>query len=201
MQHSVILKQSIHNKMASAESLKDLLIDELKDLYSAEQQLVKALPKMAKAASNAELKNGFTEHLEQTKGHVSRLEEAFSSLGEKARAKTCKAMQGLVEEGSEAIDLDGPEAVRDACLIGAAQRVEHYEIAAYGTVKAFASTIGETEVADLLNQTLREESETDKKLSTLAKSVNKEANSGGREAEDDSEANSVSVGSNGRSRR
>ncbi len=167
--------------MASVESLKDLLIDELKDLYSAEQQLVKALPKMAKAASNQDLKNGFTEHLEQTKGHVERLAEAFSSLGEKAKAKTCKAMQGLVEEGSEAIDLDAPDAVRDACLIGAAQRVEHYEIAAYGTVRAFASTIGEEEIANLLEETLNEETEADKKLTTLAELVNQKANSGGDE--------------------
>jgi ferritin-like metal-binding protein YciE len=164
--------------MASVESLKDLLIDELQDLYSAEQQLVKALPKMAKAASNQDLKNGFNEHLEQTKGHVERLEQAFSSLGEKARAKTCKAMQGLVEEGSEAIDLDGPDAVRDACLIGAAQRVEHYEIAAYGTVRAFAATIGEQNIADLLEETLNEEADTDAKLTSLAESVNQEANSG-----------------------
>jgi ferritin-like metal-binding protein YciE len=184
--------------MASAASLKDLLIDELKDLYSAEQQLVKALPKMAKAASNPKLKNGFNEHLEQTKGHVARLEEAFSSLGEKARSKTCKAMRGLVEEGAEAIDLDGPEAVRDACLIGAAQRVEHYEIAAYGTVRAFASTIGEQEVADLMGETLREEAETDKKLTTLAGSVNQDAN--GRNGETDGEPGKVSNSSASKSR-
>ncbi len=165
--------------MDTIESLKDLLIDELKDLYSAEQQLVKALPKMAKAASNQNLKDGFTEHLEQTKGHVQRLEEAFGSLGEKARTKTCKAMQGLIEEGSEAIGLSAPDAIRDACLIGAAQRVEHYEIAAYGTARAFATQVGEEEVARLLGETLREEAETDKKLTTLAGSVNQEANSGG----------------------
>jgi ferritin-like metal-binding protein YciE len=187
--------------MSSVASLKELLIDELKDLYSAEQQLVKALPKMAKAASNSELKEGFTEHLEQTKGHVARLEEAFNSLGEKARAKTCKAMQGLVEEGSEAIDLDAPDAVRDACLIGAAQRVEHYEIAAYGTVRAFASTIGEQEIADLLEETLNEETETDQKLSTLAESVNQEANSGGSDDRDESNASAASESSKVRSRR
>lgn len=184
--------------MASVESLKDLLIDELKDLYSAEQQLVKALPKMAKAASNPDLKNGFTEHLEQTKGHVERLEEAFSSLGETAKAKTCKAMQGLIEEGSEAIDLDAPDAVRDACLIGAAQRVEHYEIAAYGTVRAFASTIGKEDIANLLEETLNEESETDKKLTTLGESVNQEANSDGDEAAGDSAA---TTGNKARGRR
>jgi ferritin-like metal-binding protein YciE len=164
--------------MASIDSLKELLIDELKDLYSAELQLVKALPKMAKAASNQDLKEGFTEHLEQTKGHVQRLEEVFGLLGEKARAKTCKAMEGLIEEGSEAIELDGPAAVRDACLIGAAQRVEHYEIAAYGTVRAFATAVGEEQIANLLEETLNEEAETDKKLTSLSEGINQEANSG-----------------------
>src|SRR4051812_13690535 len=146
--------------MPAVESLKDLLVDELKDLYSAEKQLLKALPKMAKAASNEELKNGFTTHLEETKGHVERLEQAFEKLGETAKAKTCKAMQGLVEEGTEAIELDAPDAIRDACLIGAAQRVEHYEIAAYGTVRSLAAKIGEDEVADLLQETLDEEGAT-----------------------------------------
>jgi ferritin-like metal-binding protein YciE len=120
--------------MPAITSLKDLLVDELKDLYSAEQQLVKALPKMSKASTHADLKDGFNSHLEETRGHVQRLEEAFSKLGVPAKAKTCKAMQGLIAEGAEAIDLDATETLRDACLIGAAQRVEHYEIAAYGTV-------------------------------------------------------------------
>jgi ferritin-like metal-binding protein YciE len=184
--------------MASVDSLKDLLIDELKDLYSAEQQLVKALPKMAKAASNQDLRNGFNEHFAQTKEHVERLEQAFSTLGEKPRAKTCKAMQGLIEEGSEAIELEAPDAVRDACLIGAAQRVEHYEIAAYGTVRAFATTIGEEQIANLLGETLNEESDTDKKLTTLAASVNAEANSG---SGDDSDEVSSQAAGRSRSRR
>src|SRR5260221_2504780 len=128
--------------MAARHSLKDLLIDELQDLHSAETQLVKALPKMAKAASSGELKAGFTEHLEQTKGHVDRLEEALRFLKASAEGKTCRAMKGLVEEGAEAIDTDAPDALRDANLIGAAQRVEHYEIAAYGTARAFDEVLG-----------------------------------------------------------
>jgi ferritin-like metal-binding protein YciE len=162
--------------MPEVSSLKELLVDELKDIYNAEQQLVKALPKMAKAASNPQLKAGFTKHLAETRGHVDRLEQAFRSLGEKARGKTCKAMQGLVEEGSEAIELEAPDAVRDAALIGAAQRVEHYEIAAYGTVRAFAESLGEDDVAELLQANLDEEGETDKKLTAMAETVNEEAN-------------------------
>ena len=162
--------------MPAIQSLKDLLIDELQDIYSAEKQLVKALPKMAKAATNEALKEGFAAHLEETKGHVARLEQIFAQLDQTARAKTCKAMEGLVKEGAEAIDLDAPDAIRDACLIGAAQRVEHYEIAAYGTVRALAETLGEDDVAELLQLTLDEEGETDKKLTALAETVNEEAN-------------------------
>jgi ferritin-like metal-binding protein YciE len=163
--------------MSKLNSLRDLLVDELKDLYNAETQLVKALPKMAKAATNADLKNGFTSHLEQTRGHVARLEEALKLLGESPKGKTCHAMEGLVKEGGEAIDTDGPDAVKDANLIGAAQRVEHYEIAAYGTAHAFAETLGEDEVADLLQQTLDEESETNEALTGIAETVNEDANS------------------------
>ena len=174
--------------MPAIESLRDLLLDELKDLYSAEKQLLKALPKMAKAASSEDLKNGFMTHLEETRGHVSRLEQAFSQLGETAKAKTCKAMQGLIEEGSEAIELDAPDAIRDCCLIGAAQRVEHYEIAAYGTVRTLATTLGETDVAELLQETLDEEGETDKKLTALSETINEDANSlGGSEDDDEAE--------------
>lgn len=163
--------------MSSVNNLQELLIDEIKDLYDAEKQLVKALPKMAKAATSPELKQGFTDHLEETKNHVFRLESVFERLSIPAKGKTCKAMQGLVEEGSEAIELDGPDAIRDACLIGAAQRVEHYEIAAYGTVRALAETLGEKEIVDLIEQTLEEEKSTDEKLTTLAETVNEEANS------------------------
>ncbi len=172
--------------MPAITTLRDLLIDELRDLHHAENQLIKALPKMAKAASSEELKEGFQTHLEETRGHVDRLERCFKLLGEKARGKTCHAMQGLVEEGKEAIEEDAPDAIRDAKLIGAAQRVEHYEIAAYGTARAFAETLGETKVANLLQETLDEEGETNKKLTTLAETVNEEANSSGEEDEDES---------------
>jgi ferritin-like metal-binding protein YciE len=157
--------------------LRELYIDELKDLYSAENQLVKALPKMAKAASSEELRTGFQEHLEQTKGHVQRLETIFGQLEENPKGKKCKAMEGLIEEGSEAID-EYEGSVLDAALIGAAQRVEHYEMAAYGTVRAFAEELGETEQASLLSETFEEEKQTDEKLTTLAKEINPEANQG-----------------------
>lgn len=163
--------------MSKIETLEELLVDELRDLYNAESQLVKALPKMAEAASNAELKEGFTNHLEQTKGHVSRLERALEMLDESPKGKTCQAMKGLVAEGEEAIDMKGPDAIHDANLIGAAQRVEHYEIAAYGTAREFASTLGRSEIAELLQETLNEEAETDKKLTALAKRINSEAGS------------------------
>lgn len=161
--------------MPAINSLKDLLVDELKDLYSAEKQLVKALPKMAKAASNEELKEGILAHLEETKGHVERLEEAFGKLGVAAKAKTCEAMKGLIKEGEEAIELDAPDSVRDACIIGAAQRVEHYEMAAYGTARAFAEALGEDDVVELLQETLDEEGETNKKLTAVSAEVNEQA--------------------------
>jgi len=155
--------------------LKELYIDELKDLYNAENQLVKALPKMAKAAASEELRAGFEEHLEQTRGHVTRLEQIFESLGESPRGKKCKGMEGLVEEGAEIIDEDLEDSVKDAGLIGAAQRVEHYEIAAYGTAKAFADTLGHSDHVSLLEETLEEEKETDEKLTDLAKQINVQA--------------------------
>ncbi len=158
-----------------AQGLKELYIDELKDIYNAENQLVKALPKMAKAASSDELRKGFEDHLEQTKGHVTRLEKIFQTLGESPKGKKCKGMEGLVEEGGEVIEDDYEGSVKDAALIGAAQRVEHYEIAAYGTVCAFAQQLGETEHFSLLGKTLREEKETDEKLSKAATQINAEA--------------------------
>ena len=158
------------------DSLKKLYLEELRDLYSAETQLVKTLPKMAKGASSAELKQAFESHLEQTKEHVERLDEIFPQLDEKSTGKTCKAMKGLIEESSEMLAQEGDESVIDAGLIGAAQRVEHYEIAAYGTVRTFANLLGEDEAVELLEQTLDEEAETDKELSELAEGiVNKEA--------------------------
>ena len=158
------------------ESLKKLYIDELKDLYSAENQLVKALPKMAKAASSDELRQGFEKHLEQTKGQVQRLEQIFASLDESPKGKKCAGMEGLVKEGSEVMEEDFEGAVLDAALIGAAQRVEHYEIAAYGTVSEFDRVLGEDEHASLLEETLEEEKETDEKLSELAQENNEQAN-------------------------
>jgi len=168
--------------------LKELYIEELKDIYNAENQLVKALPKMAKAASSEELKNGFLKHLEQTKGHVQRLEKVFRALGENPKGKKCKGMEGLIEEGSEAMEEDFEGAVMDAALIGAAQRVEHYEIAAYGTMIAFANALGETEQAETLEETLNEEKETDEKLTEIAGTINEEAVSGAEDEEEQEEA-------------
>jgi len=159
-------------------SLKGLLIEELKDLYSAEQQMVKALPKMAKAATSDELRGAFEDHLEQTKGHVERLEQVFNLLGLPARGKKCAAMEGLIEEGKELIEEGLPDNVQDAGLIGAAQKVEHYEIAAYGTARTHAELLGQSEVADLLEQTLDEEKQTDEKLTDLSVNVNAQAETG-----------------------
>jgi len=147
---------------------KELYIEELRDIYSAETQLVKALPKMAKAAESDELRSGFEEHLEQTKGHVSRLEQIFDALGEKPTGKKCEGMAGLIKEGGEAAQEDYEGDVKDSALIGAAQRVEHYEIAAYGTVRAMAEKLGEDDAVELLSQTLQEEKDTDVKLSDLS---------------------------------
>jgi ferritin-like metal-binding protein YciE len=157
------------------DSLKKLYVDELKDLYSAENQLVKALPKMAKAASSDELRKGFERHLEQTKTHVERLELIFRSLDESPKGKKCMGMEGLIEEGSEVIEEDFEDAVMDAALIGAAQRVEHYEIAAYGTVREFAKILDEPEQASVLEETLEEEKETDAKLTDLSRQINTQA--------------------------
>jgi ferritin-like metal-binding protein YciE len=149
-------------------SFDDLFVEQLEDLYDAEQRLVNALPKMAAAAHNPSLKSAFQEHLRQTQGHVSRLEQVFRSIGKEAKAKTCEAMKGLVEEGSEAISATGNPDVKDAALIAAAQRVEHYEIAGYGTVRTFAERMGKRDVAQILQQTLDEEAACDKKLTSLA---------------------------------
>lgn len=154
----------------AAESLHDAFEEELKDVLSAEKQLVKALPKMAKAASNEDLRAGFEEHLEQTKGHVERLEKIFEMLDKAPRAKKCKAMEGLIEEGSEIMEEDADPDVLDAMLIAAAQKVEHYEIATYGTLVAWARRLDMSDAADLLQQTLDEEKETDVKLTELAES-------------------------------
>jgi ferritin-like metal-binding protein YciE len=158
------------------DSLDDLFVHELKDLLSAEKQLVKALPKMAKGANSEALREAFEDHLEQTKGHVERLEQIFETLGKSARAEHCKAMEGLITEGSELLEEEGDATVKDAALIGAAQRVEHYEIAAYGTTRTLAELLGQDEAVKLLQETLDEEKETDEKLTELALSeVNVEA--------------------------
>ena len=161
------------------DSLRELYIDELKDLYSAETQLVKALPKMAKAASNDQLRQAFEEHLRQTSEHVSRLEQIFEALEEKPTGKKCVGMEGLVKEGSEVMKEDYGDEVRDAAIIGAAQRVEHYEMAGYGTVRVFAELLGETEHVSLLEETLNEEKEADEKLTQLAEEINATAEQAG----------------------
>ena len=158
-------------------TLKDLYIHELKDLYSAEKQLTKALPKMAKAASNEELAEGFETHLSETEEHVSRLEQILQSHDQTTRGPKCKGMEGLLEEGKEMMEEDAEDEVRDAGLISAAQRVEHYEMAGYGCARTYAEMIGDEEGAELLQQTLDEESATNQKLTDLAQSViNLEAN-------------------------
>jgi ferritin-like metal-binding protein YciE len=167
------------------QALKELYIDELRDIYNAENQLLKALPKMAKGSTSEQLRTGFEEHLEQTRGHVQRLEQIFKELGEKPSGKKCKAMEGLVAEGAETLGEDYEDEVMDAAIIGAAQRVEHYEIAAYGTVRTFAELLGEDSAVQLLEQTLEEEKETDQKLSDLASDINVEAM--GEKSDEDSE--------------
>lgn len=154
--------------MAKLNTLQDLLIHNIKDLYSAENQLVKALPKMAKAATNPELKAGFLSHLDETKVHVSRLERAAELLGASPRGVSCKAMKGLVEEGAEAIEEEAEPAIKDLALIAAAQKVEHYEISGYGSARALAEAIGNDEVAKILKTTEDEEGATDKKLTAAA---------------------------------
>ncbi|MGB6667453.1 MAG: ferritin-like domain-containing protein [Candidatus Acidiferrum sp.] len=155
--------------------LKHLYIEELKDLYSAENQMVKALPKMIKAATSKDLRAGFEGHLEQTKGHVSRLEEIFKALGESPKGKKCKGMEGLIKEGGEMIEEDPAPEELDAGLISAAQRVEQYEIAGYGWVRTYAKLLGENEAEALLQETLEEEKKTDAKLTQLAENINLEA--------------------------
>jgi len=149
-------------------TLQELLVEELRDLYSAENQLVKALPKMAKAASNEELRDAITAHLEETRKHVERLDQAFEQLDATPGRKKCKAMEGLIAEGKEVISEDAEPTVHDAALIAAAQRVEHYEIAGYGSARTFARILGEEEVANLLQQTLDEEAAADEKLTSIA---------------------------------
>jgi ferritin-like metal-binding protein YciE len=167
------------------ESLRELFIDELKDLYSAENQIIKALPKMIKNATSDELRSAFEEHLEQTKGQVERLDRIFDDLDESPRGKKCTGMEGLLAEGKEIMEEDMEDEVLDAALISAAQRVEHYEIAGYGTVRTYAELLGLDDAVKLLAETLQEEKETDQKLTSIAESVNVEAAEMDEEAEED----------------
>jgi ferritin-like metal-binding protein YciE len=156
-------------------TFRELYIEELQDLYDAENQLIEALPKMAAASSSAELRAGFEAHLQQTRGHAIRLEQILAALGEDAKGTKCKAMKGLISEGGEMIDSDFQGSVKDAGLIGAAQRVEHYEIAAYGTARTFAEILGDQSGVRLLEETLEEEKETNEKLNELSEAINAEA--------------------------
>jgi ferritin-like metal-binding protein YciE len=159
----------------SVNTMQELLIDELKDLYSAEKQIVKALPKIIKAVSTAELQQGLSSHLEETKGQVTRLEKIGEMLAKKLTGKTCVGMKGVLEEGSEVLEDTDKGLVRDAALISACQRVEHYEMAGYGSAREFAKLLGESEVAALLDETLAEEKNADKTLSVASKQVNSQA--------------------------
>ena len=162
---------------------RDLVVEELKDLYSAENQLVKALPKMAKAATSEELREAFETHLQETEVHVQRLEKIGKQLGESMKGKKCKAMEGLVEEGKEVMEEDAEPALLDLALIGAAQKVEHYEIAGYGTARTLAELAGEKDVAEQLQETLDEEGKTDKLLTEIAMELNLEAAASGEDEE------------------
>jgi ferritin-like metal-binding protein YciE len=152
-------------------SLDELLVQQLEDLYDAEHRITKALPKMAKAAGNAQLKSAFEQHLTETKGQINRLDRVFKQLGKSPQRESCEAMKGLITEGEEMVDAKGDAAVKDAALIAAAQRVEHYEMAGYGTARSLAQQIGRSDVANLLQETLDEEGATDKKLTQIAESL------------------------------
>jgi ferritin-like metal-binding protein YciE len=159
----------------SVETIEELFIEELKDLYSAETQITKALPKLVEATSSKELRSAFEHHLKETQGHVQRLEQAFEILGKSPKGKTCDGMKGILSEGSEAIKETNEGDVRDAALISGAQRVEHYEMAAYGTVRSYAERLKQKQIVQLLEETLEEEKAADKKLTDISKKVNQQA--------------------------
>jgi ferritin-like metal-binding protein YciE len=182
---------------AKTQTLKDLYVDELKDLFDAENRIVKALPKMAKNATSEELRSGFEEHLEQTKEHVNRLKQILTDLGEKG-GKKCPGIMGILEEGDEMMGEDFEGSLMDAALISGAQRVEHYEIAAYGCVKAWAELLGESEAIQLLGKTLEEEKETDEKLTQLAETINEQAHSESSEEGEEEEGEESEGRENGR---
>jgi len=172
--------------MADAKTLHEAFIDELRDAYDAEKQLLKALPKMAKKASSEDLTAAFEAHLEETRGHVDKLEQVFGTLGEKVRGKHCDGIAGIIEEGKSVMEEDFDAETMDACLIAGGQRAEHYEIAAYGTLVAWAKVMGHTEAADLLEEILEEEKAADEKLTTLAESgINQAAADEAHPAEDE----------------
>jgi ferritin-like metal-binding protein YciE len=172
----------------SLDSLEKLFLEELKDIYNAEKQLTKALPRMAKAAESPELQQAFTNHLRETEGQIQRLERVFQELGQAARGKKCKAMEGLIEEGKELMEEESEPQVLDAALIGAAQKVEHYEIAAYGCLSTYAQLLGHSDAAQLLRQNLQEEEAADKKLNTLAEGgINESAAMAGAGQEEEDE--------------
>jgi len=162
--------------MAETGTLHDAFLDELRDAYDAEKQLVKALPKLAKAASSPVLRDAFQSHLEETRGHIDRLEQVMEGLGEKVRGKHCDGIEGIIEEGSAVMEEEFDDVTMDACLIAAGQRAEHYEMAAYGTMVAWAKAMGHEQAADLLQETLDEEKAADEKLTALAEAgINQEA--------------------------
>ncbi len=179
--------------MAETGTLHNAFVDELRDAYDAEKQLTKALPKMAKAASSPDLRTAFETHLEETRGQIDRLEQVFARLEEKVRGKHCDGIAGIIEEGKAVMEEDFDEATMDACLIAGGQRAEHYEMAAYGTLVAWARAMGHTEAADLLQETLDEEKAADEKLTSLAESgINREA-AAAAHPEDEDEALAVSA--------
>jgi ferritin-like metal-binding protein YciE len=181
--------------MAQAATLHDAFLDELRDAYDAEKQLTKALPKMAKAASSPQLRKAFETHLKETQGQIGRLEKAFASLDEKVRGKHCDGIEGIIEEGQSVMEEDFDETTMDACLIAAGQRAEHYEMAAYGTLVAWAKAMGHSEAASLLQQNLDEEKAADAKLSALAEGgINEEAADGAHAADDEVESTPTLAG-------
>jgi ferritin-like metal-binding protein YciE len=171
-------------------SLQELYVEELKDLYDAENQIIKALPKMIDAASSEELQSALSEHLEITREQAKRIEQIFQNMGEKLKAEKCKGMEGVIKEGADIVSEDMDENVKDAAIISAAQRVEHYEMAGYGTVRTWANLLGESEAEELLQQTLDEEKEADEKLNRLAEEINVQAESGEGEEQAEERASS-----------
>src|SRR5688572_4653666 len=186
--------------MAQPGTLHDAFIDELRDAYDAEKQLTKALPKMAKAASSPDLRAAFEAHLEETRGQIARLEQVFASLDEKVRGKHCDGIAGIIEEGKSVMEEDFDDATMDACLIAGAQRAEHYEMAAYGTLVARARAMGHDEAADLLQETLDEEKATDEKLTSLAEAgINQEAADAAHPQDEEEEEEAAPVAARSRS--